>query len=287
MLRGVLFAMFLSTLVLGGAERTDAEKEKKPSKPFKIAVMDFTSIDIQGQKFYQYKPAPPPAAKTDSLNTADRFSIDRKMQGLVKMIDAQASSWQNYHENMRREVENDRARERREKLAGKIMNSPRRNIVIGSEFMIAAMGKYPETMTPVNRANIDRALAEIDFGASLTDDPQTLSKFTRISGADYLLYVTAADFQTRERRFKGYGVETANTEYVLDLVYKLVDLRSGAIVASGAVSGVSRELKTPYLEEINSDRFKDLMKNGATKIAAELDGRILALTAPAGEKSSK
>ncbi len=278
MFRFIFIALLTVILPLCGAENASPRQKTERVKPFKIAVLDFTCIDIQGQKFYQFQPAPPAAQPEESLNAADRFSISRRMQGWVKMLDAQTAKWLNQHETLRSEAENDRAALRRKMLGDKILNSPRRNIVIGAEYLIADLGRYPETMVPVNRANIDRALAEIDFGMEMTSDLKTLSEFNRVSGADYLLYVTVADFQTRERKFKGFGIETNSREYVLDMVYKLVDLHNGDVVASGVVSSIKKELKTPYLEEINSDYFKDLMKNGSAKIAEELNRRIEEIT---------
>ena len=57
--------------------------------PYKVCVLDFTTADIIGQKRFldaANKKIEIPAQ--ESLNTADRLSINRVMQGFIRMIDA-------------------------------------------------------------------------------------------------------------------------------------------------------------------------------------------------------
>ena len=71
-------------------------KEKPAWQKMKVCVMDFTTIDIEGQKRFlgvNNKPIVVPAQNT--LNDADHKTINSVMQGFVRMIDA----WDNTRTN--------------------------------------------------------------------------------------------------------------------------------------------------------------------------------------------
>ena len=75
---------------------TTSEKEKTEWKPFKVCVLDFNMIDIEGQKrFLDEKNNPIDVPPQCTLNDADRKSVNSVMQGFVRMIDA----WDNTKTN--------------------------------------------------------------------------------------------------------------------------------------------------------------------------------------------
>ena len=64
-------------------------KEKTEWSPFRVCVLDFSSLDILGQKRFldeRNREIRIPAQST--LNDADRKSVNGFMQGIVRMIDA-------------------------------------------------------------------------------------------------------------------------------------------------------------------------------------------------------
>ena len=65
------------------------KKEPVQGKPFKVCVLDFTTVDIKGQKrFLDEKNKPISIPKMSTLNNADRLTMNGVMQGFVRMIDA-------------------------------------------------------------------------------------------------------------------------------------------------------------------------------------------------------
>ena len=87
----------------------------------RVAVFDFTTIDIQGQKFYEFRDRGPDEKNHDSLSDADRAVIDDRMLGMVKMIDADLAAYKIVHDINRNDQENDRDRARRDELADRIL----------------------------------------------------------------------------------------------------------------------------------------------------------------------
>ena len=192
------FVLCCLAFVFGlGAEEAQKTAEAKTPE-MKIAVLDFTCIDLVGQKLRLMKDKPLDTAYKGILSNADRQSIDDRMQGLVRMIDARIAGsaamtaiGQDFQENAR-----DRAA--REALAEKILNSKQRPIIIGAEYMTGYLGEYPETFTLVNREGIESALKSLDFGRAPTaeDADQRIREFSEKSGATHVLIGTVADLYT-------------------------------------------------------------------------------------------
>ena len=83
-------------------------KEKTEWSPFRVCVLDFSSLDILGQKRFldeRNREIRIPAQST--LNDADRKSVNGFMQGIVRMIDAWDNSKTNT-ENRRTQAEDNR-----------------------------------------------------------------------------------------------------------------------------------------------------------------------------------
>jgi len=233
-----------------------------------IAVLDFACIDIQGQKFYEFKDKKLQQGKQDSLSPEDRQLIDDRMLGMVKMLDAQENSDTRRHERLENDKINERDRKRRDELADKIMKSPQRTLVIGAEYMCAALGKYPQFKVLDSDAQI-RALKAIRAGRPSNDSD--IGDFGKFSGAQYLLYGIVADFQTRNTEFSGYGVKTKNTIYTLDVLIRVVNVKSGKTVFSRVFSGSDREMTTEELKVVDSARYERLLKRAVSEAAEELN----------------
>lgn len=130
----------------------------------KIAVFDFSTIDTVGQKFYRYTENRMPAMVYNQLTPADYGTIDDRMLGWVRGLEVQATLQERREDRDRQSHLNDRELARRDELAAKILNSPQRSTVIGSEYMIAALGDYPEAFSPVDRRALDDSLLAIELG---------------------------------------------------------------------------------------------------------------------------
>ncbi len=234
-----------------------------------IAVIDFTTVELKGHNRYEL-PTPVPAADalTEQLTAADRQVIDDRWLGLVKALETRTNAWLLRHRQERREKREERAQLRHEVLADRLLFGEQRPVILGADYLIAALARYPEFRV------VDRkALAQ----ALLTAPPEeTPAAFAARSGVDYLLGATVSDLRTRQRRTRVYGNEVTTTTYSLDLVVQLVDLATGAIRYAGTVTVEQSELGTEFAETRNSDRFSGLLKNAVEQVAAKLHDHFVA-----------
>ena len=277
-----MYAMFAAfcALVFAGAEAAgtrEAEKKKAEPPAMKIAVLDFTCIDLTGQKLRLVRNRPVNTDYRGILSSADRQSIDDRMQGFVRMLDARFAGTAAMA-GIRRDLrESERDRAEREALAKKILNSKQRPLVIGAEYMTASLGEYPEIFSPANREGIESALKSLDFGRAQTaeDADRRIREFMEKSGATHILTGTVADLKTEHKKFSGYGVRTDRVVYSLDVLVKLIDLKTSQIAFSGVFTGEVSQMNTKFAQTINDSLFQDLMKD-AVKQAAEAMSRRFA-----------
>ncbi len=277
-----MYAMFAAfcALVFAGAEAAGTrETEKKKAEPpaMKIAVLDFTCIDLTGQKLRLVRNCPVNTDYRGILSSADRQSIDDRMQGFVRMLDARFAGTAAMA-GIRRDLrESERDRTEREALAKKILNSKQRPLVIGAEYMTASLGEYPEIFSLANREGIESALKSLDFGRAQTaeDADRRIREFMEKSGATHILTGTVADLKTEHKKFSGYGVRTDRVVYSLDVLVKLIDLKTSQIAFSGVFTGEVSQMNTKFAQTINDSLFQDLMKD-AVKQAAEAMSRRFA-----------
>lgn len=247
----------------------------------RLAVFDFTTIDMLGQKFYGFAGdfcRLPEQEEYDALTAADRISIDDTMQGFVKMLEVR-------EEIARRQEERALDREAREefldsrrKLAGKIMNSPNRPVVIGAEYFTAALGKYPRFKV-VARKNIDAALEKLeDKLVDFDEMEQNFQDFITLSGATHVVYTVVADYGEEEREFSGYNITTRQIIRSLDLIVKVVDLNTREVVFAEVFTGEDKEVLTGnYTKYKSSNRYSKLMKNAIKQAAEAMDEHFDAL----------
>ncbi len=277
-----MYAMFAAfcALVFAGAEAAGTrETEKKKAEPpaMKIAVLDFTCIDLTGQKLRLVRNRPVNTDYRGILSSADRQSIDDRMQGFVRMLDARFAGTAAMAGIRRDLQESERDRAEREALAKKILNSKQRPLVIGAEYMTASLGEYPEIFSLANREGIESALKSLDFGRAQTaeDADRRIREFMEKSGATHILTGTVADLKTEHKKFSGYGVRTDRVVYSLDVLVKLIDLKTSQIAFSGVFTGEVSQMNTKFAQTINDSLFQDLMKD-AVKQAAEAMSRRFA-----------
>ena len=275
---GMLGFALVASAVSAMAETPEAGGEKPAPAEMKIAVLDFTCIDLVGQKLRLFKERPVNTDYKGILSQSDRRSIDDRMQGFVRMIDARIAGTAAMAGLQRDLRKSERDRAEREALARKILNSKQRPIVIGSEYMISYLGEYPETFSPVNREGIESALKTLDFGRAQTpeDADRRIREFTEKSGATHALVGTVADLRTEQRKFSAYGIRTDRAVYSLDVLVKLIDLKTSRIVFSGVFTGNVSRMDTKFAQTINDALFQDLMKDALKQAAEAMHARFAA-----------
>jgi len=242
-----------------------------PAKP-RIAVFNFTTIDIQGQHFRDFTDRTVAVTPQNSLSEDDLGSIDEIMLGYVKLVDAGEERTRRAHGRGRLDRENDRNLARQWELADKLLKTPQRAVVIGAAWMEAALGNY-DSVELVDRGEIFKAyrdMANRQAGEAPRKFPETL----QIHGATHVLYGTVADFRVSSRNFKGYGVETKAVVYELDVVVKVAELATGRIAFAGVFTGQDRELKVEGLRVVDSGQFERLMKSAIAQAARAIDQKF-------------
>lgn len=273
--RGFAVCCMAAVFGLGAADARKAPEAETAPK-MKIAVLDFTCIDLVGQKLRLMKDKPLDTAYKGILSNADRQSIDDRMQGVVRMIDARVAGAGAMTAIGQGLQENARDRAAREALARKILNSEQRPVVIGAEYMAGYLGEYPETFSLVNREGIESALKSLDFGRAQTADDadQRIREFSEKSGATHVLIGTVADLKTEHKKFSGYGVKTDRVNYSLDVLVKVIDLKTNQIVFAQVVGGEKSLMNTKFAQTVNDSLFQDLMKDALRQAAEAMNARF-------------
>lgn len=243
-------------------------QEKKVWSPLKVAVLDFSSAEIKGQKFldYQNKPIQIPAQET--LNSSDRKSINSIMQGFVRMID----SWDNTRTNQaNREgqiVDNQRNWEKAKNLYQTVVKGESRPMVLGAEYLSAYLGRKNDLFQIVDSSLVQSAMTQLQKEPDFPRD--ALLKLAQKTGATHLIYGTVSDLRTKVNSFKGYGIETKTTNYQLDVILKVVDLVQQRTVYSNVYTGSYREQRPVSGTQFDNNIFQNLMTSALEQAAEEL-----------------
>lgn len=243
--------------------------EKVQWTPFRVCVLDFTSPDIEGQKrFLDQGNRPVSIPMQCTLNDADRQSVNRVMQGFVRMIDA----WSNRKTaDANRFVQADDNRFSRTKalaLYHTVVKGPARPMVIGAEYLAAYLGRRNDVFTCVDSGLAAAAMNRLQNAPDFPKD--FMLRLARETGATHLIYGTVSDLRTRVNSFKGYGIQTKTTVYQLDVIVKMVDLIRQGTVYSNVYTGSYREQRPVSTTQIDHNIFQNLMTSALEQAAEDL-----------------
>ena len=218
-------------------------QKKENCTPLKVAILDFTSADIKGQNLLdrQNKLIKIPAQET--LNAADRKSLNSIMQGFVRMIDAWDNTRTNQANRESEVIDNQRDWAKAKALYNTVVKGESRPLVLGAEYLEAYLGRKRDLFQIVDSAAVQSAMVQLQNEPDFPKD--ALLKLARKTGATHLIYGTVSDLRSRENSFKGYGIETKTTTYQLDVILKVVDLERQSVVHGNVYPGVWRVQQRP------------------------------------------
>ena len=248
---------------------TTTVRERIKWSPFKVCVMDFTSIDIAGQKRFldqNNKPLTVPAQST--LNDADRKSINGIMQGFVRMIDAWDSSKGNDANRLTQHDDNKFNRQKALDLYQNTVRGESRPLVIGADYLTAYLGKHNDVFNCMDKDLMAAAMSKLQTQADFPKD--FMLNLAKTTGATHLIYGTISDLRTKSNSFKGYGIETKTTNYQLDVIIKMVDLVRQTIVYSNVYTGNYREQRPISGMQFDHNIFQNLMTSAMEQAAEDL-----------------
>ena len=245
------------------------EKVKVKWSPFKVCVLDFTTIDIQGQKrFLDQRNRPIEIPPQCTLNDADRASISSVMQGFVRMIDAWDNTRTNTANRGAQVDDNSFDRAKALKLYNTVVKGQSRPMVIGAEYLSAYLGRHNDVFNCLDAAQVAAAMRELQQAPDFPRD--FMLRLARETGATHLIYGTVSDLRTKTNSFKGYGIETKSTDYQLDVIVKVVDLAAQHSVYSNVYTGNYREQRIESAAQIDHNIFQNLMTAALQQAAEEL-----------------
>lgn len=254
-----------------------AAEAEVPASPIKIAVLDFATIDTIAQKLYPRAGERAPAKPDSQLNDDDYGAIDDLALGLLRSLEVQSSLREKSEARERQTRQEDRELARRDELTSKILNSPRRVIVIGADYMTAALAAYPRLFSPLGRPVMEDALRKLGDGQR---QEEAWLRLAKASGASHALYAVVPDCRTAETAFHGYGVETKKCVRELDVVVSLMDLDSGRVVFGGVFTGRDTQLIHGASSRSDDGLYAKMMRDAVGQAAAAMAERF-------GERKTK
>ena len=242
---------------------------KKEWAPFKVCVLDFTSLDILGQKRFldnqnQEINVPPQCTLSDE----DRESVNGIMQGFVRMIDAWDNTRTNAANRSVQEENNAFNRARALELYNNIVKGEARPMVIGAEYLSAYLGRHNDVFSCVDASQMVAAMQKLQQAPDFPNN--FMLNLARETGATHLIYGTVSDMRTKTNSFKGYGIETQTISYQLDVIIKLVDLAAQRTVYSNVYTGSCREQRPVSGGQFDNNIFQNLMTSALEQAAEDL-----------------
>lgn len=248
---------------------TTSEKEKTEWKPFKVCVLDFNMIDIEGQKrFLDEKNNPIDVPPQCTLNDADRKSVNSVMQGFVRMIDAWDNTKTNTANRGAQVDDNVFTRQKALDLFRTVVKGEPRPMVIGAEYLSAYLGRNGEVFGCMDSSTVVAAMEKLQKEPDFPQD--FMLRLAKETGATHLIYGTVSDLSRKSNSFSGYGIQTNTTTYQLDVLVKMIDLAAQHSVYSNVYTGTYREQRPISTEQFDSNIFQTLMKSALEQAAADL-----------------
>ena len=236
--------------------------------PFRVCVLDFTVIDILGQKrFLDQRNNPIVIPPQCTLTDADRETMNGVMQGYVRMIDAWDNTRTNDANRGAQVDDNVFTREKALELYNGIVKGEARPMIIGAEYLSAYLGKHNDVFSCVEASQVMAAMNKLRNEPDFPRD--FMLRLARESGATHLIYGVVSDLSTKSNSFKGYGIETKTTNYQLDVIVKLVDLAAQGTVYSNVYTGNYREQRPVSNEQLDNNIFQSLMKSALEQAAED------------------
>ena len=112
-----------------------------------------------------------------------------------------------------------------------------------------------EGVTIVERQRVDALLAESEFGrlSGLVDTEKAL-KLGKMLGANVIIMGTIVDIRDEKRDFKGYGIQTKNTEVICQIRVRMLDIEKGTVRFTKIVKGSKTYTESSFGGTSSSDR---------------------------------
>ena len=228
-----------TTTVITETVKTKEATKKPEWKPFKVCVLDFTTIDEKGmRRFLDGRNEPILVLPQNSLNDADHRTMNAIMQGYVRMIDARDNTWTNEANRDAQVDDNYFTRAKALDLYNTVVKGVPRPTVIGADYLSAYLGSHSDVFGCMDISQVAAAMDKLQKQPDFPKD--FMLRLAKETGATHLIYGTVSDLHTKTNSFSGYGIQTRSTTFQLDVIVKMVDLVAQHTVYSNVYTGVCR-----------------------------------------------
>ncbi len=236
-----------------------------------IAIMDFTSVDIEANRYLKHTDKVSIDINQDLLTPEERalFSGDELKE--LSKAEIKERLELRKKKSLREENTNDRQRMHKKKQRERLLSSKSgRGIILGAEMLAAELYKYGEVIELVDRHRLEESLTEMEFNRSGLVPSETAKQLGQMTGATHLAYGTVNDYRVEERKFSGYGVTTNNVVHSLDLTVKIIETATNKVVFVDEVTYDIKEMKTSMSSHNDTGLQKKLMKGAIKKVAKNI-----------------
>ena len=273
----VLFGLLTTQLPAVEKSRSASEKPRisenaetvKPAETprYRVCVLDFSTPDILGQKkLLDGRNSTIEIPPQSTLNDADRKSLNSITQGLVRLLDAWDNTKTNAANRAAQAGDNAFNRQKALELYDITVKGEARPVILGAEYLAARLGRHNDVFSCIDAQSVTGAMSRLRQSPDFPKD--FLRKLAQETGATHLIYGTVSDLRTKINSFKGYGIETKNVTWELDVIVRMFDLAARRSVYSNVYTGRHSEQHPAGGMTLDSSRFQTLM-NSALEQAAE------------------
>lgn len=249
---------------------SQSQTVKQETKKICFVLTDFTCVETKARGRFLHDETYAVSLEMPSQQTLlpeDRKSVNSIMQGFVRLLDtwnnsqnqelvrdAKATEWQQYQQE-------------KKEMFQSFITGDRRTIVLGADYLggYLTSNDLSKVFSIVSPEQVQVAMLE-NQDQPLQVIPQLIAK----NGATHLIYGTVGDLAYTVKEFEGYGIKTKITDYSLDVMIKVVDLSTGAVVYANNYTGTFREKAIPKMKELSSDIYAQMMKQALQKCAQDL-----------------
>lgn len=167
-------------------------------------------------------------------------------------------------------------------------NSPKRTFTV-DRYSEAPRGVLEDILTKqsgltvIERQRVDSILQEQQFSG--LSDPKQATLLGKMVGAQYIVMGTVQDVAARVKEFNGYGVAVRNTVVTASVRVRVIDLETGAVVASATLEGSEAFTASQFGGTADSDVAYKVITAALRKIKddAEFMNKITGKTPTVGD----
>lgn len=237
----------------------------------RLAIMDFTTVDLEVERYLRPVERQDVGVPGEILNPEEKAALDRSDLRHLALDTAHDRMQMQREERARKEREIERERrDREDKRARMVSSKMGRRVILGADYMAAALQKSGADVDLVDRKLLAETIQELDFQRSGMVSADTSKQIGQMTGATHLLYGIVDDYNVEEKRFSGYGVEVNNVVYSLNLLVKVVEVETGRQVFTTEATGRHEEQRTQTMGGGDSGTFQKLLKSAIREAARDV-----------------